>query len=673
MRRFLLCIALLLCLPSVRAAAQAATDPEEPPAEEPPAEEPPAEEPPAEEPDEAPGQPPESPRLRAPSVEPPDVGLPPEEGAPEDEEEEAEDEAEEEEAEGEEREPAEAEPEESAPGMSEDLLQQAEPEEAGQPPSSDPTMSDWTAPESVLTLHGYFRVRGEMWDNFMLSQSLAAAEGQPFAHFAPVDNDSQCGVDPDASPCGDRLRFANMRMRLQPTLSLSDDVRVHMMVDVFDNLVLGSTPESEAWVPGSDGGFDRTNRVPGDGPLDSFSETQLPQQGLRNDLEDGIKVRRAWAEVTNRGIGQLRFGRMGSHWGLGIFQNAGEGIDSDFSTDVDRIMGITKVAGFHFIAAWDWANEGYLIKDAGDLRNFDFDGTNRDDMRQWTLAVARRVDAEEQRARLERGDWVLNGGLYFVMRKQSTTSDPIEDPFDRENAAGEFERRDMRAFIPDLWGQFLWKGLRLEAEAVMVAGKIGNIENEEDPDPDDDHRLLQLGLAFEGEYRLLDDQLGIYLYGGFASGDPQAEGLSYRENVYGGAGNDRITTYTFHPDYRIDLILWRNVMQRVAGAWYLRPGVSYDIVRNSFGQLLGGRLDVVYSRAATRGQTYGGDKDLGLELDMSLYYRSEDGPEITDGFYAMAQFGILFPFDGLGSVDSLGDRIDPGRAWVFRTVLGVQF
>ena len=34
-----------------------------------------------------------------------------------------------------------------------------------------------------------------------------------------------------------------MRLRLQPTLSLSDNIRVHIMIDAFDNLVLGSTPE----------------------------------------------------------------------------------------------------------------------------------------------------------------------------------------------------------------------------------------------------------------------------------------------------------------------------------------------------------------------------------------------------------------------------------------------
>ena len=75
-------------------------------------------------------------------------------------------------------------------------------------------------------------------------------------------------------------------------------------------------------------------------PLDSFALTSHPPEALRNGLRDSIRVRRAWAEVTNRGLGQLRFGRMGSHWGLGMLANSGDGIDSDFSNDVDRILAL---------------------------------------------------------------------------------------------------------------------------------------------------------------------------------------------------------------------------------------------------------------------------------------------------------------------------------------------
>jgi uncharacterized protein (TIGR04551 family) len=539
-------------------------------------------------------------------------------------------------------------------------------------------VGEWAAPAPVLSLHGFFRTRGHIWDNFMLNANHASAAGgtpvtQPFASFAPAGTDWNACAEGDGSNCGKRLRFANMRMRLHPTLALSDNVRVHMTVDVFDNLVLGSTPDVEAWTPRAGGGFDRqlgSGRTPG-APIDSLSGTQVPPQSMRNSFQDSIVVRRAWAEVTSPSLGQLRFGRMGAHWGMGLLHNAGDGIDSDWSSDFDRIMAVTKLAGFYFMASWDWAGQGVMLRDPNDVRGYSYDGTPRDDLKQWTLSAARRMDPAEQREALQRGDWVLNGGLYFVIRSQDATSAGATNPFQPPET---LLRRDMRSYTPDLWGQFLWKGLRLEAEAVFTAGRIGNISNS--LDPEESHRLLQFGFAFEGEYRLLEEKLGIHLHTGLASGDNQANGLSSRENMLvQEGGNRRISTFEFHPDYRVDLILWREVMQRVAGAWYLKPGVSYDLIRNSFGQLLGARVDAIYSRATAQGQTYGSDPNLGLELDMSLYYRTEDGPAMTDGFFGMAQFGILFPFNGLGTPVGLdGERaFSPGKAWSFRVLLGVQF
>ena len=40
------------------------------------------------------------------------------------------------------------------------------------------------------------------------------------------------------------LSSANMRLRLDPTLNLSETVQVHSRIDVFDNVMLGATPDS---------------------------------------------------------------------------------------------------------------------------------------------------------------------------------------------------------------------------------------------------------------------------------------------------------------------------------------------------------------------------------------------------------------------------------------------
>lgn len=627
----------------------------------------------------------DEPQLRAPSLEMPDVGT------SEEEEEGAEEAYEEEEAEegGESSEDAWGEDEEDTDPSS--LMEQA------RPATADPTNTDWAEPELGLDLHGYFRVRGEVWDNFFLSRPTGTGRSYaPFDRFRPAQSGvtpaGGCGDEPnvtDPSACGgDRLAFANMRLRLEPTLSLSDDVRIHTTIDIFDNLVMGSTPDGLAYTPPGVGGntgdgFSRPARTPGV-PLDTFSATQNPPQGLRNSVRDSIYVRRAWAEVTNRSLGQLRFGRMPSHWGLGMLANRGDGIDSDFSSDVDRVMAITKIAGFHIVAAYDFAAQGIQRDLVTDLRGVPYDASNEDDVRQFVFAVAHRAEEEEAQLRLQQGDWVLEGGLYFVYRNQFLSSAGASNAFpgsgDYDTA---FVRRNAQAFIPDAWARFRWGSLRLETELAFIIGDVENIEN--DSFVQDDYNILQFGWAFEGEYRLLDDKLAIRLAAGYASGDQDINGLSAEQGLLAQQTDNRtLSHFQFHPNYRIDLILWRNIMGRVAGTWYAKPGIGYDIIRNPFGQLLGARFDVVYSHAAQAVQTYGGDAPLGVELDFSLYYRSEDGPGIMDGFFLQAQYGILFPLAGLGyrTFEGLPEEPDPSnmsqnrsvsRAQAMRMILGVNF
>ena len=117
-------------------------------------------------------------------------------------------------------------------------------------------------------------------------------------------------------------------------------------------------------------------------------------------------------------------------------------------------------------------------------------------------------------------------------------------------------------------------------------------------------------------------------------------------------------------------------MRQVGGAYYFRPGLSYDFIKNSFGQLLGARADVIWSRAAEPIQSWGNADDLGVEIDVSAYYRSEDGPDLLDGFYAQAQWGIFFPLDGLGFGPGSPSGTQPaalGPAMTFRLLLGIQY
>jgi uncharacterized protein (TIGR04551 family) len=572
-----------------------------------------------------------------------------------------------------------------------------------EPPASDPTLASWTNPRPVFSLNGYFRVRGNYMNNLSVRRiPLERLDEDPFARWIPVDNAPSTGgngvlpqggcTGPPQSPASQdqrcdgsaTLTFANMRLRMQPTISLSDNIRLHMMVDVFDNLILGSTPEVKS--------VNQFGQIPGRAPgvpVDSLTLTSPPPESFRNTVGDNIYVRRVWGEITNSTIGQLRFGRMGHQWGLGMLWNAGVGtnpleteLDSDFQSEIDRIQLIGKFKGIFFGVSWDFASKGYIYNPIEDIQNIPVDASRLDDTRQWSFLLARRLEPLKREKRLATGKWVINGGAYFIYRTQdlSTSTAPLLGTInDIENA---FVRRDAKVYMPDGWLQVLWKDLRLELEFAGIFGKIQNISPGEFPPGAEGapFKLRQWGIAFEGEYRFLNKKLGVLLKGGMASGDPDVVGLSQYENLAAQpVGQKTVSNFSFHPDYRIDLILWRRIMGRIAGAYYLAPSVSYDIIRSDFGRVLGAQLDFIYSRAMYQQQAYASEPNLGAELDLSIYYRTEDGPSFKDGFYASAQFGILFPLNGLNYLEVDGIR-EPGteglstsRAMVMRLILGIQF
>jgi uncharacterized protein (TIGR04551 family) len=524
----------------------------------------------------------------------------------------------------------------------------------------------WTAPQPVLTLHGYFRVRGELQDTLWLGRE-APDEGEqeePFTRFIPLERDPEgptggCGDESTLS--GNRgcdvttLQFANLRLRLAPQLNLSEDVRVKMMFDMLDNIIAGTTPAT----------------FYGNAPTvtrEALASTDVPP-------DDSIVVRRAWAEVRNRDLGELRFGRMPNHWGLGILYNAGEELDEDFSSDVDRLMGVTNIYGIYLSAAYDFISDGYTAPNYS--TGLPSDVAQMDDVDQFTFAVWRRLTPEQQDLAMEGGDAFLNGGILFSYRVQDMYTMRPDDP---ENTAGEprLGRIDAETFTVDGWGQFRWRGLRLELETALVAGTIGNIDTPLDDPPDyENYDILELGAAFETEYRLLDEKLGLHFKTGLATGDSDVRGLSSIDNlVEQTGGGETVSTFRFHPSYRIDLILWRSIMRQITGAYYFKPGINYDFVRSEFGQLFGAQLDVIISRACAARQTWGRDQDLGVEINTSLYWRSEDGPEMIDGYHALVQWGILFPMHGLSYPRGTGERPDTFEMEIpqtLRLLLGVVF
>src|SRR5262249_35163538 len=179
----------------------------------------------------------------------------------------------------------------------------------------------------------------------------------------------------------DNLTSADMRLRLEPTINVTEQVRVKAQADIFDNYVMGTTPE---------GYYLNQNATTTDVPpgLAASSRTQnAPQSGL-NSSSCATRFKRAWAELPTPS-GEPPFGRMPSHWGLGMFVNNGDCLDCDYGTTADRVMFSTKLWGHYFAFLWDWVATGPTTQIIGPQTNSGqpFNADTLDDLSQWLLTL----------------------------------------------------------------------------------------------------------------------------------------------------------------------------------------------------------------------------------------------------------------------------------------------
>ncbi len=510
---------------------------------------------------------------------------------------------------------------------------------------------------NFLEFDGYFRFRYDLWktlDLGLFTRNQGYVSGAFPNGFSP--NVPQCVLSGGCADA-DTLGSANMRLRLEPILNVSEDIKIKAQIDVLDNLVLGSTPD----------GFPRSFGV----PVLGFSQNQNVPSDRVNALADSIRVKRVWAEVMTP-IGQLRVGRMGSQFGMGVVSNDGSGLDGDYGDTNDRILFATKLAGHYIVPAFDWNVSGPTTAIEGVPGGQPVDRDQRDDVDQYILAIAKRDSEQEIKDKLENDELVLNYGTYLVYRTQALDSADYyanpSGPLGSVTNDGQL-RRDAELFIGSLWIKFLYRKLSIEAEAVGIYGNVrtldlgGGINT-----PANEVEIGQWGAAIRGEYKLLHDALTLRVLVAAASGDRQPGWGVYplseptpAAGSWDGAqqADGKINNFRFDPDFHVDTILWRQLVGTFTDGLVIRPGAQYN-----FTESIGARIDLVYSRAMFAGSTpsgsfdYGSGDDifdnqgglvesfspnpnLGLEADVKLFYAS------VDGFHAWFEYAILFPFAGL--------------------------
>lgn len=557
---------------------------------------------------------------------------------------------------------------------------EAAPEGEGEDEPELPTLPAWPGEKSkelqIFQLKGYFRFRADLFHNGNLSQDSVGGYRAPF--YTPISEDpksnvncaaratsdlpdgSERGLDADGCPAS-TLAGANMRLRLEPTINVSEQIKIHMQVDVFDNLSMGSTPNS--YISGK--------AVPAT-PRTAFADSQSPPIAGVNSRTPSILVKRAWAEVGTP-FGQIRVGRMPSQWGLGLLANDGSCWDCNYGDNADRVMFVTKLFGHVFGMAYDFAASGptnlSVVEGSSYYTNNVIDLEQLDNVNQ-LVWVAGRIDKPEVIAeKVERGDLVLNYGTYVVWRKQDfdyaitgLNTDGVTQ------YAGKMFERHAWAVIPDLWFKLAWKKLELEAEAVIIYGEMQNAFD--DASTVESVDIFEFGWALKAHYKFLRDTLKVGLEVGMASGDQnEVFDLNRRRSTYLpydiNISDYSVREFRFDPDYHVDLILFREIMGSVANAVYLKPWVQYNLV-DSFGA----RLDMIYSLAPEPVAYPGNDHNLGIELDLDIFYQV---PE--EGFYTGLQYGVLFPLAGLDRPEEIfgTNAVDAGIAHTVQFRMLVQF
>lgn len=490
------------------------------------------------------------------------------------------------------------------------------------------------------------------------------------------------------------LAGADLRLRFEPTLNVSEDVRVRAQVDVLDNLVLGST------AAGSVLAHDASS-------LSFLAGGQVPPVGGVNAPFYTMRVKRLYGEVSTP-VGLLKFGRMGSHWGLGILTNDGKCLDCNSGDTVDRILFVLNVAGYYIMPMIDFVSEGpttaHLFDPAtgrpreptGEI----YDRDNGDDATGFNLAILRRESDKEIQKKLDAGRMVLDFGAYVTYRTQKYDAAKFhadgrlygEDPRRGSIANAGWIAREAFLWTPDVWIRFQRKNLRVELEVAGIYGRIGNIDpTGQASGPNDTVQsleFLQLGGALQGEYKLMEGQLTLGVEVGFASGDkspgmgnrptrapPSAEGpTDSRDRILDGPQYDcrtatcadrDVTNFRFHPEYRVDTILWRDIFGGVTDAMYARPSLRYEVTEG-----LSLEAAVIYSRAVYLESTPSGPNgsaDLGIELNGGLTYLSDDG------FVAGLTYAVLFPMAGMRNLDTPGADREAATAQGLRAFLGAKF
>ncbi len=485
--------------------------------------------------------------------------------------------------------------------------------------------------KTEVIVHGILRVREAGLYNLDLDRGLDA-NGEPLFPL-PLDPDAQL------------LEVGDIRARTDLAIyPRGVGVAVKARIDWLDNVSTGGMPDLRGGSPAT---------TPGQRP-------------------SVATVKRAWGEVLTP-IGTVVAGRTGVHFGLGILAHSGDCEDCDHGDAGDRAAIITPLADHLIAFAYDVAARGpftpapdgghnILLEPSGSVSGPTFAAFKTHS----PATLARRADA---------GMTTLEYAGYYSLRMQGNDVPASYLPTAAQPTtftSADVVARDFRAHGVGGWLRLSSASFRIEAEVAYLHARVGQpslIPGTEITVPVTSD---QIGAAITSEFIAGPTMLG--LDAGYASGDdapgfgafPTPGQVAPTRGAFEGAQanpprDNTVDNFRFHPDFRIDQILFREIIGTVTDAIYVRPHARARLLTVGAGRVEA-IAALIASWAVEATTTPSGARALGIELDPELKYTN------TDGFALSFAYGVLLPGAGFD-----GSALAAKPAQVFRVRAGFLF
>lgn len=481
-------------------------------------------------------------------------------------------------------------------------------------------------------LEGYYRVR---YDNLFSTDWL-------------FDDDS------------DWWTYLDQRMLLKPSFVINEKIRLAMDLDLLRNVTFGNNAQARVpmvFVDRNTSDVQKIDQIQF-GTIDLargnlFSQEMSNNNVITGEQVDPIQVRRLFGEVKLP-IGVVRVGRQGSQFGMGLFSNAGDGLDDDYGDTYDRLLFGTKIGPYVPLFIYD-----KIIEDDFKVADTDVNQLT------WVNNIK---DIKWGQANQ------FDGGFYIMHRWQQST--------------------DAKVWVYDLWLRLMLGGFKLETEAIALQGKmtmfdretIRDLEENGLPTGEGGGKIVADAYLNANTFSYESDTWGAGTEFGFSSpADPNPErefdataagnvavasalsegdedsaqsSIDFINTVVEnqGAFGTHVYTFPFDRDYNVDLIVWEVLMGgAVKNGMYAKVGGYLNPI-----DLMMIRLDLIKSwiNESWKGKDgQDADHDLGWEVDMDLAFT------VADHFTFGMQFGYAFPgayfedvYDNVENVYTLQSR-----------------